>query len=224
MSLAIWAILAFIQKRKHISDYFLILSPLVFLPYAMGRADWPHALPLLSLVVLVFIYAQFQNKLMQASIGFVLLVYIVKLLSPNIGEHVSALQVVDQHIQACQSIVKNTQANSIFVGRDHYDHYIYNTAALYLTRPDLQPATPYISDEPGLQNSCIYGERIRQQLLGASKPMFAFIELGDQPAEPNATQYMRSCGSIERAVQEMPHILIGSCEAYDQVFDVRLYR
>lgn len=223
VSCAIWVILVFVQKRKHIIDLFLLLSPVIFLPYATGRADWPHALPLLSLIVLVYICSSLQNVILKTGLGIVLLLYLVKLLLPNTIEHVSAYKEVSQRIQACSTLVSQTQAKSIFVGRDQYDHYIFNTAALYLARPDLQPATPYISDEPGLQNSCLYGERIGQQLLGASKPMLSFIEQGEQPAEPNATRNMRSCGKIEEVVHTMPYDLIGTCEAYDQVFDVRLY-
>lgn len=223
VSCAIWVMLVFIQKRKHIFDAFLLLSPVIFLPYATGRADWPHALPLLSLIVLVYICSSLQNVLLKIGIGIMLLLYLVKLLLPNTTEHASAYQVVNQQIQACASLVSQTQAKSLFVGRDQYDHYIYNTAALYLARPDLQPASPYISDEPGLQNSCLYGERISQQLLHAPKPMLSFIEQGEQPAEPNATRNMRSCGKIEEVVHTMPYVLIGTCEAYDQAFDVRLY-
>lgn len=224
VSVGIWIMLAFMQKRKNISDVFVILSPLIFLLYATGRADWPHALPMFFMVGVVYLCSQIKQNIVILSIGVFIAMYGIRLLIPNISEHVGAANNMQSHIQECGEVVKNIPAQSFFVGREQYNKYIYNTAALYLTRQDLKPASPYISDEPGLQNSCTYGERIRQDLLAAKKPLLVFIELGEQPAEPNATRTMRSCGAIEGYIRVAPHDSLGFCKSYGQTFDIRVYR
>lgn len=211
-------------KKLRIDHVFFMFIPLLLLPYATGRADWPHAIPLFSVIVLVFIFASIHMRSwMKYGITCLILIFLTKLLLPNTAEHVSAFQVVQKNIRECASLVQTFPAKTIFIGRNQYTQFSYNTAALYLTRKDLRPATAYVSDEPGLQNSCVYGSRIVEQLKTASKPMVSFIEVGVQPKEPNASANMKSCNKIEEYLRVAPHKNIGECSSYGQQFEARVY-
>jgi hypothetical protein len=128
-----------------------------------------------------------------------------------------------EQIQDCTNLVANTFAKSIVVGRKQYDRFIFNNAALYFTRPDLNLATKYMSDEPGLQNSCVYGQKIAEELGGVQKPMLALLEEGEQIMEANATKTMKSCGKIEHFFSSHAYKTVGNCKSFGNTYEIRVY-
>ncbi|MFI5205550.1 MAG: hypothetical protein ACHQVK_01280, partial [Candidatus Paceibacterales bacterium] len=131
-----------------------------------------------------------------------------------------------QRLQDCKSGIapfKDTY-KSIFVGRLSYNIYIVSEAALYLINPKVKPATVFIIDIPGIQNTAEYGSRIADQLESAPKPMLAFLEIGDNIPETNQTRYMKSEGKIEYFLSHNKHLVIATCAADERNFEVRLYQ
>ena len=81
-----------------------------------------------------------------------------------------------------------------------------------MIRPDLRPATPFISDEPGVQNSCTLGSRIATDLIRAPRPLILVLDTQPYSPEPNLTRTMTSCGKIEAAIAAMPAVVLGTCQ------------
>lgn len=208
----------------------LLLAPFTFLPYALGRADWEHAIPfLVSLGICIGLYAAHTRT-------YVLPFLLTCLLAVPTAYHLWQIQPLDknimigrletdirEHLAECAEVTKNTQPNSVFVGRTSYDRFIINVASLYLLFPHVQPATRYISDEPGLQNTCAVGQEIVQDLVSAPKPMLTFLATQPEGPEPNKTTTMQSCGTIESYIHTRKYEPIGACTAYGRMYDIRLY-
>lgn len=209
----------------------LVSTPTVLIPYATGRADIEHAFPLSALLILCLSFIQHLPRIPRLTVWIITGLTLAPLLSltlmrysPNLPWTVNKVEwYVEAGLKNCRPLVQDLTAKSIFVGRYDYTRFIINTPMLYFTRPDLPPATPSISDEPGLQNSCEYGEQIAENLHSAPKPMIAFLETSLQNSEPNATASMVSCGSIEAFLASQSSRLIGTCESYGTPFDVRVY-
>jgi hypothetical protein len=132
-------------------------------------------------------------------------------------------QDLQRELSSCRTLTQNVEAESIFVGRYDYNSFIINTPMLYFLRPELPPATRYISDEPGLQNDCGYGKEIAEELDQAAKPMLALLEILPQNPEPNKTTTMVFCKKIEDFLASESSRLLGKCESYGTWFDVRIY-
>lgn len=126
--------------------------------------------------------------------------------------------------QECINLAKGIKAKTIFIGRTSYEQFRVNNPSLYLQFLDLKPATKYISDEPGLQNSCHYGERIVNELRVAQKPLLVFLDPKDQEADSPAIQGMKSCDKIETFLEDEPYSEIGSCTSYNVEYMVRMYQ
>ncbi|HKY74202.1 MAG TPA: hypothetical protein VJ246_02745 [Patescibacteria group bacterium] len=232
ISLAVWTMVSLVscKARQHRGHLFLILLlPFSYVPYATGRADWMHAVPLLMTVALVvlFLSSLLESKKVYILCFSILLLPITRLLIPSnnsfsIVPNKTQIE-MDVELQDCKQVSRKIDPRSIFVGRESYQRFIVNTVALYLLKPTARPATRYISDEPGIQNDCEYGARIVTDLRHAPKPMLAFIELGEQKVEQNKTQYMQSCGVVESYLHQSTFVPVGSCTAFDQKYDVRVY-
>ena len=124
---------------------------------------------------------------------------------------------------AKEKLVKNIYAESIFVGRKSYEKYLWNNASLYLTRPDLKPASSYITEEPGIQNVCKFQNIIVDELNVSPKPMIVTLELHEEKPENKATTNMKSCGLIERYLEYESYRLIGYCRSDNKDYEIRLY-
>lgn len=209
---------------------FLLGTPLMLVPYALGRTDWPHSIPVWFILThswLIY-HLLYPNRVLRGiSIVFALIplfrfAYIkdpegLKLITNN------ALTQINQEISNCKSLAIGKNVNSVFVGHTSYRRFLYNYASLYFTFPQVPPATAFISDEPGLQNSCDYGMQIASQLANSPKPMVAFLETKDHPTERNLTASMTSCGMIEDYLDSAPYEDLGKCQAYGSEMSVRLY-
>jgi hypothetical protein len=219
-------------KNKNILlVWFLILIPIYALPYALGRSDSEHftSLLIVTFMSVVISYAVNLTKI-RYLILLVLLVlpvakntfYKIEIL-PTSGNNINAsIDLANSDCKKHLAIVKNY--NSLFVGRVSYQTYIYSAVSLYLINPNVMPATSFISDEPGLQNSCKYGDIIAKQLSKAKKPMLAFLETSAQKPEANKTAVMFSCMKIENFLIHHAYTKIGNCNVYGQTFEIRLYQ
>ena len=210
----------------------LMLIPLAMFPYAFGRADWEHSLPLLYIITVVIIIA--------VSIGVVRKEYIIvvillsfpihnlfsldtnRIVIPSSKNQIQS-SIIEHNADCMEKIKVINNYKSIFVGRVSYKRFRTNSANLYLINPDIPPATAFISDEPGLQNSCYYGKKIVEQLKRANKPMLVFLETGEQPSEPNATSQMTSCMQIENYLKDEPFQQFGACTTNGTEFLIRVY-
>ena len=198
----------------------LLALPLAVLPYSLGRADSYHFGPILAMVgvalllcsavagggwerggllVLLVVFPLFPLKLWQRPMARV-----------RLAECGGQVRQIDALIADCRGKLP-AGARSIFVGRNSYARYIYNEVVLYWTNLALVPATPFISDEPGIQNSCEFGERIAADLEAAPKPMVVLLQASVQEPEPNATRTMTSCGRIEEFLEKTPFRPLGGC-------------
>jgi hypothetical protein len=199
-----------------------LLAPcVILLPYTFTRADGSHFVPF-SMLVMVTSMAAFTIWRHRAARS-VLLIVLVMTAVPYLyaalrGVFEGSVQKVDIHLQRvhkltaeCSSIFPR-DARSLFVGQISYNRFIINSPIFYLIRPDLRPATPFISDEPGVQNSCTLGSRIATDLIRAPRPLILVLDTQPYSPEPNLTRTMTSCGKIEAAIAAMPAVVLGTCQ------------
>jgi hypothetical protein len=217
------------QKRKNAIFLLLLAFPLAFLPYASGRADAPHAFPFAYEVGIILVAATVLNYLDLRKfllLGVALLLPLSQEIFNPYLDHlfptkVNQLQVsIDSSINDCKTKSAKLQYRSIFVGRLSYNKYEINSANLYLINTNVPPATTFIFEDPGLQDSCYYGQIIATQLKMAPKPILSFLELGDQPSVP---QKANSCLKIEGFLQKNAFKFVGTCHANGQKYLIRLY-
>ena len=110
-------------------------------------------------------------------------------------------------------------ARSLFLGQVSYDEpFLGAYPVLYLMRPDLRPATPFISDELGVQNSCALGSRIAADLIRTRRPLVVVLNTKtfSDPIN-NPTRNVTSCGKIEAIMASMPAITLGTCRLADHL-------
>ncbi|NTU46252.1 hypothetical protein HGA88_01360 [Candidatus Roizmanbacteria bacterium] len=207
---------------------FLLLFPLTTLPYSMGRADFPHALPLLfSLFLAVILYSSEYKKLYPVLVLFALYIcfqFPVTNLVNSVPDtpYYGALNEVNKN---CNAVALANAYQSLFVGRTDYSNYNINHAMLYLINPAIKPATRYISDEPGLQNNCEDGNVIASDLHHAKKPMLAYLEYErENYKEPNKSSSMKSCKKIENWLQTNLYTVAGYCTQAGKKYEVRVYQ
>lgn len=219
-----------VNKSKKIIALFLIVLPFFIISYSLGRADWSHFLPFFYFIG----FALLLRCMLYSTPVIVFLLFII-LFSPiyrsfymfdkslfPIAQDLGDVY-INENLKECQSVIaKISDYNTLFIGRINYNRYILNRAILYLLSPNVKPATAFISDEPGVQNSCYYGGIIRAQLEKAEKPMLAFLEEGEDELEQNKTRIMTSCGKIESFLSQK-YSEIGQCQAFDRDYKIRLY-
>ncbi len=198
----------------------LCAGPISILPYAFGRADSSHFLPLTlitgaAMIVAILLWNGRENRV-ACLLGLLILAL------PLTGPLVETIRSLG--IPICgqfQRVLEGTTADctrlippgtrSLFVGQVSYQRFIVNWPILYLARADLPPATPFISDEPGVQNTCAYGAQIAANLAKAPRPTVAFLDTEPMDPEPNLTRTMQNCGRIEDALRSFPARELGLC-------------
>lgn len=209
----------------------LVCAPLAALPYALGRSDGVHIHPMLFLTGLSISIALLvwqEKRPLLLPLLLVLLIapalWFLPIHSYNPDPVLSMTRLLDDQLSDCRKKTEGLQYRSLFVGRTLYERYFANNISLYFLSPSIPPATRYFSDDPGLQSSCLYGERIAGELNRAPKPMLAFIT--DQPMdryEENKTQGMKSCGKIEAFLASQSYRIIGMCQSYETSYEIRVY-
>lgn len=228
-------LLAVLVSRRILKDQkyeylLLLMMPVAIIPYAMGRADSIHAFPLLittffSLILLSITEKRAISLLVVFVVYFVVNYNLFNYKISNIFQKTNTyVDVVDQSLKDCRLATRNLKYNSLFVGRTDYSQYIYSHVMMYLLNPTVKPATKYISDEPGLQNNCEDGELIANDLTKAEKPMLSFLETQPQPTEKNMSEYMVSCGYIEKWLVSNKSKKVGTCTHFGKEFEIRLYK
>lgn len=227
--------LLFAQARRDpaqvMISFFLILAPFAGLPYALGRSDSGHFYPMLFLTGLNICVAVLVSK---RKWSLILVPLLVALIIPALRflpafsyapEPIfSTTRLLEEQLADCRKKTETSSYRSLFVGRTLYEKYYANNVALYFLNPSIVPATRHIHDDPGVQNSCVYGERIAAELDRAPKPMLAFLT--DQPMdryEENKTREMKSCGKIEGYLTSHPYRVLGTCVSYAVPYEIRMY-
>lgn len=232
--IAVAALVDYLRSRDKAAAVYLLkgvalLAPCIaLLPYAFGRADETHLLPLTMLVVVTSIvgFAFWPNK----GARWLLLMAMVMNAEPSLHTAIPAIttdsvQRADIQLERIHKLTARCtelfphDARSIFVGQLSYHRFIVNAPVFYVLRADLRPATPFISDEPGLQNSCAFGSRIAADLLRAPRPLILALDTGPWDPEPNLTRSMTSCGKIEAAIAAMPTTIVGTCRVADDYIE-----
>jgi hypothetical protein len=107
----------------------------------------------------------------------------------------------------------------MFLGQTSYDGYPENYPILYLMRPDLRPATRFISDEKGVQSSCALGSRIAADLVRASRPLVVVLDTKPWTTGDNL-DHKTSCGKIEATIAALPAVTLGTCRLAGRVYRV----
>lgn len=216
-------------NRNFILRLIFVGAPLITLPYALGRSDPNHFIPLWYVLLgMTVVYGGlFKLNYRLLSVLFISFIPFFTIYRNNIDSLIprfnNAQTSLEETISDCKSLSEGQNTSTVFVGRIDYGHFIYSNVALYLTHANLKPATAFISDEPGLQNSCKYGKLIANQLEKSDKPMLAFLETTDQPKEKNLSSSMKSCRFIEDYLEKTPYRKIGNCKSEKVKFEVRIY-
>ena len=216
-------------KIKYIIDkhiiFISILLLLSLLPYTFGRISFHHTIPIWYLLIIsyLFIPLKFNNfSIFAIALSFIPFITFYK---NNINNFIPRINYVQnyysQNAIECEAF-SSVNAGSVFIGRTSYDYFDYSNAYLYYLYKHLRPATSYISDEPGIQDSCKYGEIINNQLATSKKPMLAFLATNDQTGFLN--NKLRSCGKIESYLSQIKYDILGNCSSYGLVYEVRLYQ
>lgn len=218
-------------KRGHSPS--VLLLPLLFpgslMMYAVGHADWMHGFPLWSATYATLALApvSFNSRIILVFATALFLSASMILTTRPSWDKLQpgrAITSLARELADCRSAsLRLPHPGSIFVARADYSHYIYSTSALYLVRPSVPPATAFVSDEPGIQNSSRYGQRIVSNLQSATRPLLVFVAVTPQHREKNRTESMTSNGTIERYLHEHPFSLQGTCVAYNKHFEIRVY-
>jgi hypothetical protein len=202
----------------------LLVPCVALLPYAFGRADESHLLPL-NLLVIVTSMVAFTFWPYRAG-RWLLLTAMVMNVEPSLHTGIPAvsagsvrqadlyLERVHRLTASCTDLIPS-DARSLYVGQASYERFLVNLPVLYLMRPNLRPATPFISDEPGVQNTCEFGSRIAGDLQRAPRPLVLALDAKLWRTEANLTGTMKSCGKIEAAIASMPTKVLGTCQVVD---------
>ncbi len=106
---------------------------------------------------------------------------------------------------------------SIFVGETTNRVGPEEIEILYVPRPDIRPATKYISVEDTMGFNCSYRSRIVTELMRAPRPMIAFMHLN--PAEPD----LPGCGQFQTYLETAPSRDLGTCKFRNLKIRARLY-
>jgi hypothetical protein len=214
---------------KHIVLIIPSLISLSLIPYVLGRSGINHFIPLwfyLVCVAAIYNSITIKSKIIMISL-IILFLPFVTLYKNNINILIPMFNRLGDQIKSsiedCRTSSINVKPKTIFVGRKSYTDYIYNNAILYFIYPNAKPATTYISDEPGLQNSCKYGSIIAKQLSHAKKPMIAYLETTKHPSEPNLSSSLVSCGNIEEYLSNTTYTRLGNCHLDKSSYEIRLY-
>lgn len=216
-----------IYPKYHLTKSVIISIILLIsiLPYTFSRISFSHIVPLWYLLIISYLLVPLKlNKLSYFAIIISFIPFITfyknnyKSLIPKLN---NTENIYNENSKEC-AIFKYTDAKSVFIGRTSYDLYDYSNAYLYYLYRNLKPATAYISDEPGLQDSCIYGSVIKNELLSSVKPMLSFLSTNPQIGFPN--KKLSSCGKIEEFLKNNSFEILGNCSSYGFEYEVRLYK
>ena len=189
------------------------------LPPSLSRSDIGHFIPFyFSSFFLIYSVPVFIDKYLARH--FNKLLFLIKFTSLILITSFIIFELKNTSLSNSCSNFNVDNPKSIFVGNAQYDRFTLNFPLLYLNYSYLKPATKYISDEPGLQNTCAIGDEIINDLVSAPKPTIFFINKTLITDKNNKVLYS-NCGKIEEYIINHTKI-IGQCILSDYNLDVRL--
>ncbi len=200
-------------------EVFLSCSGLVMLPYCIARPDYAHLIPfyISSIFLVLFFLSSVKSNLYKRinifinEYGFLVGVLLTIILFSFV-----TWQLSKPIINTC-SIKGNYK--TIFVGNKNYSEFVINAPLIYLNNLNLKPASRFISEDPGVQDTCKYSNLIVDELNRAEKPTIYFINTVSKKEIYNSNK-LQSCGLIERYINQNTTI-IDSCKVGEYEFEVR---
>ena len=230
-TLSLFSIFLFKTKKLNLLASFLISSTLIFLPYALGRSDWPHFLPILKatmfstgllvLIGLLPVDLAILSTILFSIPFFSLISFPIHKTFPT--EKNRLQKHINQLISDCKQKTSSLKYNSIFLTKDDYTDYTgTNNVALYLVNPRVRPATPFLHDEINVQSSCYFGGKIVKYLTTAPKPILTFVEKVDKLNKKEI--HLPSCNKIEKWLSDSKFTYIGTCTSDGKEYEIRIYK
>lgn len=238
--IALAALLACVKTRAKPRFVYLLeggalLAPCVaLLPYTFSSDDLPHFLPLSVLVIVTSLTALTLWPPMAPRWLLLIALGIAAEPTLSIALHKVVLSggvpPADIHLQKTRELTAGCtdlfplDARSLFLGQTSYNGLPGNYPVLYLMRPDLRPATPFISDNVGVQNSCALGSHIASDLVLAPRPLVLVIDTKPWGTENILAPERTSCGKIEAVMAAMPAVALGTCRLAGRMYRVMVVR
>jgi len=203
-------------KRNKIFFYCISLS---LIPPTFFISDIGHFTAFyLSSFFLIFSFPEFITKNLYSYINkyaffskfiffsFLLLFLVSELNAPKITN-------------TCSNIFFEEKPKSIFVGNSQYDNFYVNFPLIYLNYLHLKPATKYIAEDPGIQNSCLFGNEIINDINLAPKP--TIFLLNESLLNVYNNRPLSNCRKIENYISSHTK-LINHCKISDFNIAVRI--
>ncbi len=215
------------EKKDKIEKIYILLFPVVFLPYALGRSDWPHFLPLYKATIFTLVLAAVMKIISEKkAIAFLLfsILPIYTLIYTKTPKFLpyqkeKTQSQINKLISDCREKTTNLEYKSIFVTKDDYTGYTgVSNSALYLINPAVAPAGKFIHEEVGVHSDCQYGQLITSYLDQAPKPILTFVQISDEKKKSPP-----SCGKIENWLKKKKYQEIGVCTSDSKEYMIRIY-
>jgi hypothetical protein len=209
------------KKKVRKYEIFLAFSGLVMLPYCIKRPDMAHLVPfyISSLFLLFFLLGTMKNSWLEKFKSTINTSYATFFSILYIGsQSLNVTHYLQKPLHDTCSDFKG-DFKTVFVGNEDYSNFVVNAPVIYLKNLNIKPASRFISEDPGVQNSCFFGQSIVSDLQNAEKPTIFFINK-TLIQEKYSSNKFESCGLIEKYVHDMT-IKIGSCNVGKFEFDVR---
>ena len=205
------------EKFDNHKTFFYFLGLSLFIP-SLSRSDVGHFLPFyVSSLFLIYSLPGFISSFYLKNKNLIL--YLNGIFCISVLLIFSLLTNKNQIKNTCNSFNKKNEYQSIFVGNSQYDNFNINYPYLYLENLNLKPATKYISDEPGIQNTCARAKEIMRDLDAAPKPTIFYLNKTILKDKNNINQY-QNCGLLEKYFFTKTKI-IGYCEVNQSEIEVR---
>ncbi|GEM_PF-3342345 len=220
-----------LKKKKNLwIGYYILFFPSVFLPYLLGRSDWPHFLPFFKstlIVIMLFAVKRFFSPEKAAALSLFAVVPLYSLIYANIpkflpDEKGKTLAQINEGLQDCQRKTEKTAYESIFVAKSDYSGYRgVSNSALYLIDTKVPPAGKFIHEEVNIHSDCQYGDLINSYLDSSARPMLVFVEMIENSKDRQKDPV--SCGRIESWLNNKKYKRIGECSSLGVGYEIRLY-
>ena len=216
-SVGVWIL--FVKSDERLGYFYLV--GLSFLPYTYSRPDLAHFLPfyLTTLLFSIFICANLGSininyKVINKCVFILIAIATVSFATFSIRSH--------QPLNTCivDSGKLGFKPKSIFVGNSNYADFVINLPILYLTNINLKPASKFISDEPGLQNTCRIQKQIINDLVKSSQPTIFYLNK-THLEDKNNTNTFTSCGLLEEYFR-VNTTSVGECKLSSNLLDIRV--
>lgn len=185
--------------KKYVDDVFFYFFGLSPLPYGLSRPDMAHLFPFFfttSIYCAVCFLRKYSlkfelSRLVLCIFGLLFIVVTILFSIPQKN--------TEKMVENCVGLVKakEIKPKTIFVGNASYEDVVINFPLFYLKNLDLPPATKYISDEPGIQNSCEVQKEMILEMNEAEKPIIFYLN-ASKIIDKNNLNKASSCNILEK--------------------------